>query len=164
MSIVFLWNKPHSHIQAWCRSQASWFWQECTSAICQEELINRLFPSFFQHTACVFLPLLVWFICKASLTFPPTATPSVLACLGFHRFVLCGHAWVLCQWYKLNHFPVLSSMVLIFLGFVLLPFSIVCSAIRWGIQKDPWLRLYYVCSSGRKTRMDQCVCHLLRAY
>lgn len=87
MSFAFVWNKPHSHIQAWCRSQASWFWQECTSALCQEELINMNVPLLFP-THCLyflFLPLLVWFICKASLMFPPTAMPSVLVCLGFHH-------------------------------------------------------------------------------
>lgn len=47
----FLWHKPHSHVQAWCRSQASWIWQDAPT-LCREESINMTAPLCFSFSFC----------------------------------------------------------------------------------------------------------------
>lgn len=126
---------------------------------CSPPFSNTLLVFSFPSTSCVFLQC---------FNVPTNSYSIGIGVSGFPSFLLslCG---------MVMHGRCFSGTHLIIFLFSAACFSFLlglfsCHSalfilpLTGEMQRDPWLRFYYVCSSWIKTRMEQCVCHLLRAY
>lgn len=146
----FLWNKPHSHVQAWCRSQASWIWQDVPT-LCREESINMTAPLCFSFTF--------------SSTYVVNVQKSILQTTsdGVPRSSSLWYQKEPKTWRSVGSSLLLSAELCSFSqGLFLCHSALFVLPSARESKGDLWLRLYYVCMSRWKTRTT--VCHLVRAY